>query len=136
MHADHGYSLGEQNAWSKKSNYHMAVRVPLLIYVPWLDKGHGQSTDVKAELIDIYRTLADLTGVGPVQDTVQGMSLKSVIEDPANPTPEMQAKAGFSQIGRCKCQYYPRHKVKECNAGACLDIPINSTNYDYVRERR
>lgn len=110
----------------------MAVRVPLLVYVPWMPKSHGKSTEVKAELVDMYRTLADLTGIGPVEDSVQGTSLKSVFEDPENPSPEVASKAGFSQIPRCKCQYYPEHKVKECDAGACLWTPKNSTEFNYM----
>ena len=125
-------SLGEQNAWSKKSDYHMAVRVPLLIHVPWLPQSHGQSSPVKAELVDLYRTLADLTGITDIQPSVQGMSLKSVFESPASPDPLVATKAAFSQIGRCACKFYTDHNVKECNAGACLNTPINSSSYNFM----
>jgi arylsulfatase A-like enzyme len=44
------------------------VHVPLIIRVPWKEGAIGARTTIKAELIDLYRTLADLTGVG--QDDV------------------------------------------------------------------
>lgn len=38
---DHGWSLGENQEWSKFSNFEVAVRVPLMIYVPGLTTNHG-----------------------------------------------------------------------------------------------
>ena len=37
-HADHGFSLGENGAWQKRSNFDHATRVPLLIRDPTLPR--------------------------------------------------------------------------------------------------
>merc|ERR1712217_578851 len=78
FHADHGYQLGELNEWSKKTNTELATHIPLLMRVPWKTASIGKRTIVKAELIDMYRTLADLAGLSGVQASVQGMSLADV----------------------------------------------------------
>lgn len=97
-----------------------------------MPQSHGASSPVKAELIDLYRTLADLAGVADIQPSVQGMSLKSVFVNPTAPDPAVAAKAAFSQIGRCACKFYQDHGVRECNAGACLNTPINSSSYNFM----
>merc|ERR1719421_340751 len=73
FHSDHGFQLGEGNEWSKKTTGELAVHVPLLMRVPWKRGSLGQRTRVKAELVDLYRTLADLAGIGgEVEAGVQG----------------------------------------------------------------
>lgn len=47
------------------------MHVPLLIHVPWKQQSIGARTTVKAELVDIYKTLAELTQLGPVEEGVQ-----------------------------------------------------------------
>merc|ERR1712110_1010616 len=78
FHSDHGYQLGELNEWSKKTNTELAVHIPLFIRVPWKKGSIGKRTLVKAELVDMYRTLVDLAGFDGVQDSVQGTSLAKV----------------------------------------------------------
>ena len=73
-----GYHLGEANEWSKKTNAELAVHVPLLIRVPWKESSRGKRTTVKAELIDLYRTLADLTGIG--EDDVSTEIISDAVE--------------------------------------------------------
>ena len=72
----HRYQLGELNEWSKKTNNELAVRVPLIIRAPWKTAAVGQHTNVRAELVDLYRTLVDLAGLNAsdIQADVQGMS--------------------------------------------------------------
>eukprot|EP00666_Eupelagonemidae_sp_cell4sb_P011975 gene11975-20694_t len=71
FHADHGYHLGELNEWSKKTNAEVAVRIPLLIRAPWKAGSVGARTTVKAELVDLYRTLADLAAGLPAGDAAR-----------------------------------------------------------------
>lgn len=40
---DHGWSLGEHQEWSKFSNFEVAVRVPLMMYVPGLTSKPGSA---------------------------------------------------------------------------------------------
>jgi len=76
FHSDHGYQLGELNEWSKKTNNELAVRVPLIVRAPWKAAAVGARTSVRAELVDLYRTLVDLAGLNAsdIQPDVQGMS--------------------------------------------------------------
>eukprot|EP00039_Didymoeca_costata_P011426 m.160533 g.160533 ORF g.160533 m.160533 type:complete len:713 (+) comp15169_c0_seq2:37-2175(+) len=115
FHADHGYQLGELNEWSKKTNTELATRVPLIIRVPWLQSSAGKRTKVYAELVDIYRTLADLAGLlNKVEDSVQGMSLKDALVSPESLPPTLRNKTAFSQIARCLCgQYTCRNPIKD-----------------------
>ena len=109
--------------------------------VPWKTASLGKRTTVKAELVDLYRTLADLAGIGSsVQGSVQGTSLAAVFDEPAmEKTPvELADKAAFSQIGRCVCgdfygpnkthPYVPRD-TKECGGNACCKVPLAQFNY-------
>eukprot|EP01065_Artemidia_motanka_P032589 TRINITY_DN39569_c0_g1_i1.p1 TRINITY_DN39569_c0_g1~~TRINITY_DN39569_c0_g1_i1.p1 ORF type:complete len:505 (+),score=154.33 TRINITY_DN39569_c0_g1_i1:54-1568(+) len=129
FHADHGYQLGELNEWSKKTDTELATRVPLIIRVPWKKASVGKRTQVKAELIDLYRTLAELTGIDAtgIQTDVQGHSLAAVFDEPS----AMAEKVAYSQIGSCACKQYTRNNWTgyECDAGRCLHTPIKDFNY-------
>ena len=58
---DHGWKLGDHSTWSKHTTFECDTRVPLLIHVP--GKGKGQTSNRLVELIDLYPTLCDLTGI-------------------------------------------------------------------------
>ena len=77
--SDHGYHLGEHGHWQKQTLFENSTRVPLIFSVP------GFESNVKiesspVELIDIYPTLMDLTGI-EIPDHVVGKSLKPIFED-------------------------------------------------------
>lgn len=129
FHSDHGYQLGELNEWSKKTNTELATHVPLLIRVPWKEASQGVRTTVKAELVDMYKTLAELTGLGPVENGVQGTSLAPVFDSPINLSPKFANKIAYSQIGRCSCGFVKKYNVTECDANACCDVPLAQFNY-------
>ena len=138
FHSDHGYQLGELNEWSKKTNNELAVRVPLLIRAPWKRAAAGQRSAVRAELVDLYRTLVDLAGLdaGAVQPDVQGASLAPLFDDPAAPPPALAGKAAFSQIGSCACRVYAIHTPAlnwtgpECDSNRCAGT--NVTDFDFM----
>lgn len=77
---DHGWNLSEHTLWCKHSCYETSMRVPLMIRVP----GHagGTKTAALTELIDVYPTLCELTGV-PIPAHVQGRSFAPLLKDPA-----------------------------------------------------
>eukprot|EP00038_Savillea_parva_P012108 m.202282 g.202282 ORF g.202282 m.202282 type:complete len:681 (+) comp21720_c0_seq1:202-2244(+) len=75
---DHGQSVGEQNLWMKMTNFELGVRIPLIIRAPWIPGSSGRRSNVLAEAIDMYRTMADLAGIPvPTNEShaVQGESL-------------------------------------------------------------
>lgn len=60
---DHGWHLGDTNSWCKMTNFETAARTTMMWRVP------GQSTDSQGlnhrmvEIIDLFPTLLDLTGL-------------------------------------------------------------------------
>lgn len=56
---DHGYQIGENDQWSKVSNFEQSVRIPLLVRVPG-SQMNGKRTSALWEAIDLMPTLTDL----------------------------------------------------------------------------
>ena len=81
--SDHGYHLGDHFLWGKVSLFDIGAKVPFIIRVPGLTKP-GTESQAMVELIDIYPTLAHLTGLeGP--DHLQGASLRPLLDHPGRP---------------------------------------------------
>lgn len=78
--SDHGYHLGDHFLWGKVTLFDIGAKVPFIVHAPGLTQP-GTNSEAMVELIDIYPTLADLTGLTP-PDHLQGTSLKSVLGHP------------------------------------------------------
>ena len=91
---DHGWKLGEHQAWAKHSNVENDTRVPLIISAPNM-KQRGTKTDALVELVDVYPTLADLAGL-PLPPHLEGRSFKPLLDNPGQPW----KTAAFSQYPR------------------------------------
>ncbi|XP_065844217.1 iduronate 2-sulfatase-like [Oscarella lobularis] len=103
---DHGWHLGELGEWAKFTNFEDATRVPFLLHVPGVtDK--GMRSDALVELIDIFPTLADVTGLPMPQvcpeskkpgllTCVEGSSVAPLLTNPKMPF----KKGAFSQYAR------------------------------------
>jgi arylsulfatase A-like enzyme len=77
---DHGYHLGEQGTWNKRTNWEIATRVPLIVATPKQPTA-GQQTKALVELVDLYPTLAELCGL-PVPEKLEGSSFVPLLSNP------------------------------------------------------
>lgn len=84
---DHGWHLGEMGIWGKATNYEIAARVPLIVWTP-KGKARGVGTDALVELVDLYPTLCDLSGL-PEPDHLAGKSFASLLDQPDQPWKKM-----------------------------------------------
>ncbi len=76
---DNGFHLGEHDTWGKMTLFGWDARVPLIISAPGIGKG-GAKTRAISELIDIFPTLTDLSGL-PSPPQLDGVSLVPVLKD-------------------------------------------------------
>lgn len=91
---DHGWKLGEHDAWCKHSNSENDTNAPLLISVPGM-KATGRHSKALVEFVDIYPTLAELAGL-PLPGHLEGVSFKPLLENPGR----AWKTAAFSQYPR------------------------------------
>lgn len=77
--SDHGYHLGEHGHWQKQTLFENSTRVPLIFSGPGLES-NVRIENSPVELIDIYPTLMDLTGI-ETPDHVVGKTLKPIFEN-------------------------------------------------------
>lgn len=75
--SDHGEMLGDFRLFQKHFPYEPAMRVPLVVRGPGIERGVSEAL---VELVDVAATVADLGDVafGPHD----GRSLRAVLEDP------------------------------------------------------
>ena len=83
--SDHGYLLGHHHKFQKQHLFEESTRVPFIFSVPWMKETHGKATGHITELVDVYPTVVELTGVTPPDD-LQGQSLLGILSDPATKT--------------------------------------------------
>ena len=80
---DHGWHLGDLGIWTKHTNYEQANRIPILIVAPGVARS-GMASRQLAETVDIFPTLAELSGLpapsGP--QPIDGVSLVPVLKNP------------------------------------------------------
>ena len=78
--SDHGYHLGDHFLWGKVTLFDIGAKVPFVVRAPGVTKP-GTQSEAMVELIDIYPTLAALTGLTP-PDHLQGSSLRPLLDHP------------------------------------------------------
>jgi iduronate 2-sulfatase len=91
---DHGWKLGEHDAWRKHSNMENDTHSPLLLSAPGM-ASRGTRSNALVEFVDIYPTLCELAGLPPPAH-LEGTSFKPLLDDPARPW----KSAAFSQYPR------------------------------------
>lgn len=92
---DHGWKLGEHDAWCKHGNTENDTNAPLILALPGM-KAAGARTDALVELVDVYPTLAELAGLPPPAQPLEGLSFAPLLADPGRPW----KTAAFSQFPR------------------------------------
>ena len=91
---DHGWKLGEHDAWCKHSNAENDTNGALLLSVPGM-KYAGAKASGLVEFVDIYPTLAELAGL-PLPAHLEGLSFRPVLDHPTR----AWKPAAFSQYPR------------------------------------
>jgi len=79
--SDHGFQLGEKERWGKYSLWERATRVNLVWVAPGVTQP-GTSSTQPVNLLDIYPTLAALTGCEPPAKQLEGNDLSPLLKDP------------------------------------------------------
>lgn len=102
LHGDHGWKLGEHGDWSKCTNWETDTRVPLIVRAPWLEGSAGTRSPAIAELVDIFPTLVELSGLEavPASEGLEGKSLMPALQQP-DCEGCLGYKPAFSQYPRC-----------------------------------
>ena len=77
---DHGWNLGDHNIWGKHNLFEEALRSPLIITYPEIQK-KGKASKAIVETVDIFPTLCDLAEI-TIPDFANGVSLKSTLDNP------------------------------------------------------
>jgi len=78
--SDHGFHLGEKEHWAKRTLWQDGSGVPMIIAGPGI--AQGRICDKPVQLLDLYPTLLDLTGLA-ANPQHEGHSLRPLLEDPA-----------------------------------------------------
>jgi uncharacterized sulfatase len=79
--SDHGYHLGEHGQWMKQTLFEQSARAPLIIAGPGVAAA-GRATSRIVEFLDLYPTLASLSGLEPPAG-LHGRSLTPLLKNPA-----------------------------------------------------
>jgi len=79
--SDHGYHLGEKNTFKKFTLWEESTRVPFIIYDGRIKKqSNGRTYSAPVSLINVYKTIAEYTGV-KVPNYVDGESLLPIVKN-------------------------------------------------------
>lgn len=78
--SDHGYNLGEKEAWSKMKPWYDSAHCNLIIAGPGIPT--GEVCDKAVSLQDLYPTLVDLLKVPPPLQPIDGNSLAPLLRKP------------------------------------------------------
>lgn len=91
---DHGWKLGEHDAWGKHTNCENDTNAPLVISGPGISSAGARSRAL-VEFVDVYPTLCDLAGLS-LPAHLEGLSFKPVLKQPGL----SWKQAAFSQFPR------------------------------------
>jgi len=91
---DHGWKLGDYNAWCKHTNFEIDTHVPMILSAPNYRK--SAKTKALSEFVDIYPTLAELCSLTLPKKQCEGTSMVPLLKNPER----KWKQAAFSQYPR------------------------------------
>lgn len=97
---DHGWNLGQKEHWRKHTLWEDGLRTTLVISAPGTYARNARS-DRTVSLLDLYPTLAELTGLG-LPEGMDGQSLVPLLIEPDRPW----ARPALSTYG------YQNHSIR------------------------
>ncbi len=98
--SDHGFLMGQHGLWQKKNLFEESVRTPLIIASPFTHINSNES-DALVEIIDIYPTILELTGIAIPKDT-SGISFTHLLENPDQKFRESAFSQTDSKAGKTR----------------------------------
>ena len=101
--SDHGYLLSQHGQWKKQSLFEPSARVPMIVVSPDQTR-RGTTVESPVELVDLYPTIANITGHTPPEN-LEGASLLPLVENPA----QEWGRPAFTQVWR---RTYPGYSVR------------------------
>ena len=101
--SDHGYELGQHGLWQKGSLFEGSARIPMIIYAP-NQKGNGQIVTAPVEMLDIYPTLTQLTGI-KAPSYLAGKSLTPLLDDTSSSVRESAYTAILNRVKGAKGEF-------------------------------
>jgi len=105
--ADHGEMMGDHGMFTKGVMYESSVRVPLIISCPGLRE--NIKSDALAEMVDIYPTILELSGVPYGGRAMDGKSLVPILKGYTDNHKEYQV----SELARTRMIFDGRYKYIE-----------------------
>ncbi len=89
---DHGFHIGEKEHLHKAALWERTLRVPMIFAGPGIAAGRSAAP---VDLMAIYPTLTDLTGIPAPASGQDGASIRAILEDPSAAAPKPVALSTY-----------------------------------------
>ena len=132
--SDHGWQFGEKNHWSKFTLWERATRVNLVFAGPGVVA--GKESNASVNLLDLYPTLAALTGIAVSEQQVEGRSIAPLLESPdrAWPWPSITTYGYKNHAARDERWRYIRYRDGSEELYDHQNDPMEWTNLAHLPE--
>lgn len=133
---DHGWHLGEHNFLGKHNLMDRSTHVPLIVRVPGMKRGKTKSV---VELVDLYPTLCELSGLSYPENQLDGISFVPILKDLKHKTKDyayIQWEGGDNAVDK-RFNYAQWKKDGEISARMLFDHridPEENTNKASVKK--
>ncbi|VGO18015.1 sulfatase [Pontiella sulfatireligans] len=119
--SDNGFSSGDHSWWGKYTNLRTSTQIALMISVPGKKKGVESSAFV--ELVDLYPTLCELTGIAK-PDWLEGTSFAPLLDQPDRPWKEAVFTTAHGRVPAIRTRDYllTIHKRNKTPGGSSYEL--------------